>query len=94
MTARGAAGVVFGSVGACVAYAVLRLVDADGEGGVILLTASVPYYWRAAASGVVGVTVGLLAGFGLREPEAGRVLARRWWMFGVLAAVVAVVWVP
>ena len=85
---------VLGAVAACVAYAVLRLWDARGEGDVILLTASVPYYWRAAASGVIGVVAGLLAGFGLAEGQAARVLAGRWWLWGVLAAAVAVVWVP
>ncbi len=94
MSARGAAGVLLGAVLACVAYAVLRLVDAGDEGGVILLTATVPYYWRAASAGVVGLVVGLLAGWGLSETEALRVLEARWWWWAVAASAAAVVAVP
>jgi hypothetical protein len=54
-------GVAYGSLGAVLAYAVQRLIDAIDEPpmSAVLATAFIPYFWRVASSLVVGAAVGL-----------------------------------
>jgi hypothetical protein len=54
-------GVAYGAVGAILAYAVQRLLDAIDEPpmSAVLATAFIPYFWRVASSLVVGAAVGL-----------------------------------
>jgi hypothetical protein len=54
-------GVAYGALGAVLAYAVQRLLDAIDEPpmSAVLATAFIPYFWRVASSLVVGAAVGL-----------------------------------
>lgn len=54
-------GLAYGALGAVLAYALQRLLDAVDEPpmGAVIATAFIPYFWRVAASLVVGGAVGL-----------------------------------
>ncbi len=97
---RAAAGLAVLGVTTVVSYAAQRLWAAASPVGSmdasIVASVHIPYYWRCATALFHGLVLGGLAGWGLKAPEAARLLrAGPWWIVGlVVPSAVAMLVVP
>ncbi|MCB9742672.1 MAG: hypothetical protein H6740_08735 [Alphaproteobacteria bacterium] len=93
MNARASFAVAVASIGACLSYTTMRLIDRVGEPpmGAVLLQAHVPYYWRVGAALLHALILGLSLYTLLSEARAARGLAAlpRWAWILVLPAALA-----